>query len=48
MHKYLEHYVSRDDNFYSDTKNYIIAKKLAQVIIDNFIFFTIELSINFF
>jgi hypothetical protein len=37
MHKYLEHYVSRDDSFYSDTKNYIIAKKLAQVIIDNFI-----------
>ena len=37
MHKYLEHYVSRDDNFYSDTKNYVIAKKLAQIIIDNFI-----------
>ena len=37
MHKYLEHYVSRDDNFHSDTKNYLIAKKLAQIIIDNFI-----------
>jgi genome maintenance exonuclease 1 len=37
MHKYLEHYVSRDDSFHSDTKNYVIAKKLAQIIIDNFI-----------
>ena len=37
MHKYLEHYVSRDDSFHSDTKNYLIAKKLAQIIIDNFI-----------
>lgn len=37
MHKYLEYYVSKDDDFYSDTKNYIIAKKLAQIIIDNFI-----------
>ena len=37
MHKYLEHYVSRDDGFHSDTKNYLIAKKLAQIIIDNFI-----------
>ena len=37
MHKYLEYYVSRDDSFHSDTKNYLIAKKLAQIIIDNFI-----------
>ena len=37
MHKYLEHYVSKDDGFHSDTKNYIIAKKLAQIVIDNFI-----------
>ena len=37
MHKYLEHYVSKDDDFYDNNKNYVIAKKLAQIIIDNFI-----------
>ena len=37
MHKYLEHYVSKNDGFHCDTKNYVIAKKLAQIIIDNFI-----------
>ena len=37
MHKYLEYYVSKDDTFHSDNKNYVIAKKLAQIIIDNFI-----------
>ena len=37
MHKYLEHYVSKKEEFRSDSKNYEIAKKLAQIIIDNFI-----------
>ena len=37
MHKYLEHYVSKNNDFHCDTKNYVIAKKLAQIIIDNFI-----------
>ena len=37
MHKYLEYYVSKNDDFYDDNKNYVIAKKLAQIVIDNFI-----------
>ena len=37
MHKYLEHYVSKDNAFHDDSKNFIIAKKLAQTVIDNFI-----------
>ena len=37
MHKYLEHYVSKDNAFNDDSKNFIIAKKLAQTVIDNFI-----------
>lgn len=37
MHKYLEHYVSKEHSFHDDSKNFTIAKKLAQTVIDNFI-----------
>ena len=37
MHKYLEHYISKDEVFYDVSVNYDIAKKLAHIIIDNFI-----------
>ena len=37
MHKYLEHYVSKDIDFFDESENYIIAKKLAELVIDNFI-----------
>ena len=37
MHKYLDHYVSKDEVFYDDSSNFGIAKKLAHIIIDNFI-----------
>ena len=37
MHKYLEYYVSKEERFHNDSKNYAIAKDLAQIIIDNFI-----------
>ena len=37
MHKYLEHYVSKDNDFFDESENYSIAKKLAELVIDNFI-----------
>ena len=37
MHKYLEHYVSKEHSFHNDSKNFTIAKKLAHTVIDNFI-----------
>ena len=37
MHKYLDYYVSKNENFYLNSKNYEIAKSLAHVIIDNFL-----------
>ena len=37
MHKYLEHYVSKEQDFYDESENYVIAKKLAQLVIENFI-----------
>ena len=37
MHKYLEHYVSKENTFVDQSKNYIIAKKLAHLVIENFI-----------
>tara|TARA_B100001564_G_scaffold340446_1_gene334135 strand:- start:24 stop:674 length:651 start_codon:yes stop_codon:yes gene_type:complete len=37
MHKYLEHYVSKNVDFFDKSENYIIAKKLAELVIDNFI-----------
>ncbi len=37
MHKYLEHYVSKEQHFYDESENYGIAKKLAQLVIENFI-----------
>ena len=37
MHKYLEHYISKDVMFYDFSVNYNIAKKLAHIIIDNFV-----------
>ena len=37
MHKYLDYYVSKNENFYLDSKNYEIAKFLAHIIIDNFL-----------
>ena len=35
--KYLEHYVSKEQDFYDESENYVIAKKLAQLVIENFI-----------
>lgn len=37
MHKYLEYYISKDEMFYDDSANYNIAKKLAHIVIDNYI-----------
>lgn len=37
MHKYLEHYVSKENDFVDQSKNYNIAKKLAHLVIENFI-----------
>lgn len=37
MHKYLEYYVSKDNDFFDESENYSIAKKLAELVIDNFI-----------
>ena len=37
MHKYLEYYVSKENSFVDQSKNYNIAKKLAHLVIENFI-----------
>ena len=37
MHKYLDYYVSKNENFYLDSKNFEIAEFLAKIIIDNFL-----------
>ena len=37
MHKYLDYYVSKESNFFDDSVNYDVAKKLAHLVIDNFI-----------
>ena len=37
MHKYLEHYVSKDKDFFVQSENYSIAKKLADLVIEKFI-----------
>lgn len=37
MHKYLDIYVSQNKDFYKDSKNFLIAKGLAQTVIDNLI-----------
>ena len=37
MHKYLEHYVSKNNDFIVSSENYNIAKKLAHLVIENFI-----------
>jgi len=35
MHMYLDHYVSKEDEYIPENKNFLIAKKLAQTVIDN-------------
>tara|TARA_B100000965_G_scaffold209872_1_gene175394 strand:+ start:1580 stop:2215 length:636 start_codon:yes stop_codon:yes gene_type:complete len=37
MHTYLNHYISKNNDFVIESKNYSIAKKLAQTVIDNLI-----------
>ena len=37
MHKYLDYYVSKETKFIDDSVNYNVAKKLANLVIDNFI-----------
>ena len=37
MHKYLDYYVSKETKFFDDSVNYDVAKKLAHLVIDNFI-----------
>ena len=37
MHKYLEHYVSKEHSFHDDSKNFTIAKGIKEGVIDNFI-----------